>query len=181
MNETITTGWQSSPDGRRTFDVVKSCGITILLCCWTTVQPNIGAMHDSWAANIRDKAGMACLALLGPEFMLFHASGQRDSARESVKVRSSVASWEQLADVSGKAFKAKGMDHWTIKMAFYADMGGFRVVAPDYTFPVDARQLLFLIDKKYVELPEISDEDIDDKNKQDRVARYDSAAQVLSR
>jgi hypothetical protein len=50
-------------------------------------------------------------------------------------------------------------------------MGGFLLVAPDYTFPVDAMQLLYLIDKGYVDYPAIEDKDIDDKNKSDLVAR----------
>lgn len=53
-----------------------------------------------------------------------------------------------------------------MKKASYANMGGFRLVAPDHTFPVDSQQLLFL------KLRDVSDGDIDDKNKADNIARY---------
>ena len=50
-------------------------------------------------------------------------------------------------------------------------MGGFILDAPDYTFPVDAKQLLYLVDKGYIDFPEMSDRDIEDRNKADLVAR----------
>jgi hypothetical protein len=58
--------------------------------------------------------------------------------------------------------------------AFFADMGGFLFTGPGITgvFPVDAKQLLFLVEKRYVEYPRISKEDIKDKNKSDNMARY---------
>ena len=58
--------------------------------------------------------------------------------------------------------------------AFFADMGGFLLTGPGITaaFPVDAKQLLFLVEKGYVEYPRISKDDIEDKNKSDNMARY---------
>jgi hypothetical protein len=50
-------------------------------------------------------------------------------------------------------------------------MGGFILVAPDYTFPVNAEQLLYLVDKGYIEFPVVSDRDIRDRNKADLIAR----------
>lgn len=38
--------------------------------------------------------------------------------------------------------------------------------------PLDAAQVFYLVDKKYVPYPEVSKEDIDDKNKSDSLARY---------
>jgi hypothetical protein len=39
------------------------------------------------------------------------------------------------------------------------------------TFPVDSKQLVFLISKGYVENPRVDKKDIDDKNKADGLAR----------
>jgi hypothetical protein len=58
--------------------------------------------------------------------------------------------------------------------AFYADMGGFSVEGPgvETPFPVDATQLFFLVKQGYVEYPEITRDDIDDRNKSDGFARW---------
>ena len=51
-------------------------------------------------------------------------------------------------------------------------MGGILLHTPGFPeFPVDAEQLHYLIDKKYIDYPDISKEDIDDKNKADGLAR----------
>jgi hypothetical protein len=62
---------------------------------------------------------------------------------------------------------------WSLTHAFFADMGGFVLEADDLTYPipVDAAQLFFLIDKKYVEYPKLPKEEIEDKNKADGLAR----------
>jgi hypothetical protein len=79
-------GWTSSPSGRGTSDILISCFTTIFLCCWTSVCPNVPALSDSKWDQLHDKLTLACIALLGPEFLLGIAAGQRTSAEESVKV-----------------------------------------------------------------------------------------------
>lgn len=83
---TFTTGWNASPNARGTADILLSCLFTILLCCWTTVCPNIPALSESRWDQFRDKFDLACIGLLGPEFLLGIAVGQRCSARRSVNV-----------------------------------------------------------------------------------------------
>lgn len=85
-NSTATWGWTSSPDGRGTSDIILTCFLTILLCCWTSVYPNVPALSDNRWALFRDKLDLTCIGLLGPEFLLGIAVGQRSSARRSVKV-----------------------------------------------------------------------------------------------
>ncbi len=85
-NGTDTQGWTSSPDGRGTYDILLSCVLTIFLCCWTSVYPSIGADSDGKWARFRDKLGLAFLGILGPDFLVTLALGQKSSARRSVKV-----------------------------------------------------------------------------------------------
>jgi hypothetical protein len=89
-NGTNLSGWTASPNGRGTFDIILSCLFTIILCCWTTVCPNLPALSESRWVQFRDKFDLACIGLLGPEFLLGIALGQRTSARRSVKVRSQI-------------------------------------------------------------------------------------------
>jgi hypothetical protein len=69
-------------------------------------------------------------------------------------------------------FQAAGYEQWTITHAFFADMGGILLQTPGYPeFPIDAEQLFYLIEKGYIDYPDIHKADIDDKNKSDGLAR----------
>ncbi|KAJ5737058.1 uncharacterized protein N7483_002183 [Penicillium malachiteum] len=70
---------------------------------------------------------------------------------------------------------------WTMTHAFFADMGGFLLDGPgiDIPFPIDAEQLLFLVEKGYVEYPSLSREDIEDRNKSDGLARFITICQAV--
>lgn len=98
---------------------------------------------------------LASLGLLGPDFLMFLAIGQYESACNSVKT-----------------FKKGGYEGWTMKHAFFADMGGFLINAPDFgEFPINAEQLHFLVRKKFIMMPNLTEQEIDGKNKQDRLSR----------
>lgn len=56
--------------------------------------------------------------------------------------------------------------------AFFADMGGFMLTAPDYPpFPIDAAQVLYLVKKGYLDLPQITKSEIEDRDKSDGLSR----------
>ncbi|KAK2754576.1 hypothetical protein FQN54_006977 [Arachnomyces sp. PD_36] len=174
MNETIAgnstnntiQGWVSSPNERGTLDIVWSCALTIFLCCWTSVYPNIPAIGDGQWDRFRDKFELAALGMLGPEFLFALALGQWQSARRSVN--------------KFKRFKTAERSEWTIKHAFFADMGGFFLKAPNFpAFPIDADQLYYLISKGYVEYPEIAKDVLSEKNKVDGLSRAITLIQGL--
>jgi hypothetical protein len=58
-----------------------------------------------------------------------------------------------------------GKCEWTMTHDFYADMGGFLLDGPgiELSFPIDATQLIFLIENGYVHFPEINRKEIDDR------------------
>jgi hypothetical protein len=67
-----------------------------------------------------------------------------------------------------------------MKHAFYADSGGFFLCTPDFKpIPIDAKQLLYLINNEYIEYPNFTEKEIDDKNKMDVLIRFVSVAQIL--
>lgn len=80
-------GWVTEPDGRGSWSILSTCLLTIILCCWTAVLPNIPARTDKWYHRLRDRLHLASIGVLGPEFLLMLALGQWSSARASVKVR----------------------------------------------------------------------------------------------
>ncbi|MCJ1412948.1 hypothetical protein MMC19_007049 [Ptychographa xylographoides] len=79
-----------------------------------------------------------------------------------------------------ESFTEIGYPQWTMCHAFFADMGGFILQAPDFPpFPVDGQQLIYLVKKKYIPYPDIKIQDIKDKNKADGFARAVMSIQVI--
>lgn len=104
---------------------------------------------------MRRKLFWMVVALAGPEFVLTFASAQWGTARDSVK-----------------AFKASNYPQWTMRHGFFADMGGFLLLTPDFEpFPVTSRHIHYLVTHDYLEFPEVSKQEMTDKSKQDTVAK----------
>ncbi|MCJ1468624.1 hypothetical protein MMC07_007253 [Pseudocyphellaria aurata] len=89
---------------------------------------------------------------MAPEFVLGFAAGQKVEAKRSVET-----------------FREHGHTTWTIRHGFYANMGGFHLKTPDHqrSFPINAKQLLYLVKHEYIEYPAFSDKDVWDKSKAD--------------
>ncbi|KAL5358688.1 hypothetical protein BJX96DRAFT_163922 [Aspergillus floccosus] len=103
------------------------------------------------------------MGVLGPEFLVMLTLGQWTSARASVK---------EITEL--------GHSDWTMVHGFYADMGGFVLHGPgiEPPFPIDAQQFLFLLRHGYIEYPQLSKEDIIDRNKSDGFARCIAVCQA---
>lgn len=150
-NSSATQGWNPSPDGRGTLDLVYSCFLTIFLCTWSILCINVPAPGDTVIQIFFRKMMFAALGVLLPEFTVQAALGQWLSARQSVK-----------------AFRKSGHRNWTIKHAFFADMGGFMLHTPDFPpFPIDAKQTHYLVESGYIPFPRMIKKDIKDRDKVD--------------
>ncbi len=116
---------------------------------------NVPAKEDTtWMLFLR-KLRWLCLTILAPELLMLFASGQWASAKRSV------AEMGRL-----------GYSNWSLIHAFYADSGGFLLSARDSTpFPVTAKQVYYLVHKRYLQLPAITKEEIWDKSKADKFAK----------
>lgn len=79
--------WVSEPDGRGTWSILSTCLLTISLCCWSSVYPNIPSRSDGEFRQFLYKFYLLSIGILGPEILLFIALGQWTSARAAVKVR----------------------------------------------------------------------------------------------
>ncbi|RAK82213.1 uncharacterized protein BO72DRAFT_444140 [Aspergillus fijiensis CBS 313.89] len=164
-------GWVTEPDGRGSWSILSTCLLTIILCCWTAVLPNIPARTDKWYHRLRDRLHLASIGVLGPEFLLMLALGQWSSARASVK------KFEQLTRNSTDP----NTPSWTLAHAFYADMGGFILEEEGNatSFPVNAEQLYFLIANNYIKHPPLTEDEINDRNKSDSFSRVLAVCQGL--
>lgn len=149
------TWWVSQANFRGTWDIIWTSFVTVFICTFTLLCLNVPAKGDSTFVLFRRKVLWMLLAILAPEIILTYAAGQWSRARHSVQ-----------------EFHAAGHTEWTMRMAFFADMGGF-VLEPagSKSFPLNAKQLHWLIINKHLEYPETRVEEIWDKSKQDRFAR----------
>ncbi len=154
-------GWVSQSNTRGTMDIIWSCASTIFICVWVMLHLNVTAKREKrWHIWLR-KLRWFVLALLAPELLMLFAGGQWASARRSVA-----------------EMKKIGVTDWTMVHAFYADSGGFMLVARDsIPFPVTARQIHYLVDKRHLREPEITREEIWDKSKADMFAKVIAGVQ----
>ena len=158
----LTNGWVQQPNGRGTWNILQTCVITVVLCSWSSLCLNVHPRKGRWPL-MRNKLRWMLFTIMWPEVTAGCAFEQWESACQSVD-----------------AFAKSGYPQWTMRHAFLADMGGFVLHSPDFPpFPVDGQQLLYLIQKKYVEYPQqVDSEYIWDKNKADVVARAITLVQV---
>lgn len=153
-------GWVSGPDDRGTVDILWSCGVTILLCCWVSVYPNVGSVSDKWYHPFLDKLNLFCIALLGPDFLFAIAWGQWSKAQASIQL-----------------FKKQPLSTEVIELryvhAFFINAGGIHLKSPDFPggFPIDAPQLHYLITNGFVERPNLESMAIDERNSADSLSR----------
>jgi hypothetical protein len=153
----LASGWVSGPNDRGTIDIIWSCFLTIFLCTWTAICLNLPHAKDGGLEMFGRKAKWMFWAIVSPELVLSIAIGQYASARRSVK-----------------RFRKLGIDEdkWTLRHSFFADMGGMLLQPTDSTpFVVNSRQLVYLVEKKYLKCPDITAGEIWDKSKTDTLAR----------
>lgn len=141
---------------------VWSCLLTIFLCTWTALCLNIPHPNDSKLRIFLRKTNWMLWGILGPELVLSVAIGQYASARRSVR-----------------RFERLGCTEWTIRHAFFADMGGILLQPKNRTpFLVNGRQLAYLVERGYTGCLNISAHEIWDQSKADTMTRLLTLAQA---
>jgi len=71
------------PNGCRSLvDIIRSCILTILLCTWVSIHPNIPSPDERWPRIAVRRAGLMLLALFVPEAVIGWALRQRLAAAE---------------------------------------------------------------------------------------------------
>lgn len=149
-------GWIPQPDTRGTFDILTYCLLTIFICSFSILCLNVPTPDETSWQIFRRRLFWMATAISGPEFVLTYASAQWGMAKASVK-----------------DFKDAGYEGWTMRHAFFADMGGFVLVATDCEkpFPITAKHVHWLVTHQYLTMPDTTVEEINDKSKQDTIAK----------
>ena len=163
-HEISKQGWTSQPDGRGTLDIIWNCVLTFFLCSWNILCLNIPSRSESTIVILWRKTCLAGLGILCPEIICALAFGQWLSARQSVRDFDTTAHSSQ----------------WGMKEAFFADMGGFLLQSDEERdFPLDAKQLHYLVSKGYLPIPDLDRREVEERNKVDILLRIITLCQVL--
>jgi hypothetical protein len=132
-------GWTSSPGGRGTRNIIWSCAITTFLCCWSALVINLPNPESTRWSTFRRKLLLLGLCAVASEAIFRVALGQWLSANDSKKL-----------------FHRSGYSDWTLRHSFFVDMGGLHLRCPDHSlFPINSRQLHYLITRGYAAYPSL--------------------------
>lgn len=161
---TLTHGWISSPNTRGTFDIIWTCFFTIFVCTFTVLHLNVPAATDSHTQILLRKIKWMTFSIVIPELVTACAFAQYVAARKSVEAMRALA----------------GMEEWSMRHAFYWDMGGVWIVCEgeETGFPINAAQYVELVAKKVVAGTVLSGREIWDKSKADRFAKVLACLQI---
>lgn len=189
-DQVLVHGWVNQPDGRGTFDILQSCLLTILLCSWSTLFLNVLSEDERPIALFTNKMRWMVFAIIFPEMLTGVAAEQWRSACQSVEDFSRLKErWESTSELYQPCDYLTSVSHnlarledspWTMRHAFFADMGGLLLHCPDFRpFPIDAQQLFYMIENHYLEYPNINERTIWDRNKADGFTRALTLIQIV--
>ena len=181
-------GWVESPNGRGTLDIVQTCVATVFLCTYTALFLNIHPGYKNRLACFIHKTKWVVFTLFCAEFTLSIAAEQWRSARQSTedfaglqqRLRQSIQQPQNpLKDHHTDLLARLETSPWTVRHAFFADMGGLRLQCPDFKpIPINAYQLLYLVEHGHLDYPCISAKTIWDRNKANTFTRVATMAQI---
>lgn len=190
-------GWQGSPNRRGTWDIILSCGTTIFACTWSVQHLNVPAADDGTFKKFLRSCQWMIITVLFPEFIMAHAFFELLMAIEATKLiegtRKMAVTYPSLIrklfvrghtqnndSEQGKDYKGP---EWTLTHSYFANMGGLSFEHTDDTdeqkytqFPLTAFQYAAQLD--LYASPEIYEDDIKDKGKQDYFAKVIAILQI---
>ena len=162
-NNHTRLGWVDQPNQRGTIDIIWSCVVTLGIGVWAMLHLNVPAKTDGEITLFIRRVRWMMWAILAPELLMLFACGQWASARRSVA-----------------EMRSLGNSDWTMVHAFYADSGGFLLHSEDtVSFPVTAKQIYYLVQRRYLPPPDITRKEIWDKSKADRFTKVIASFQAI--
>ncbi|KAI9453892.1 hypothetical protein F5148DRAFT_985395, partial [Russula earlei] len=139
---------------RLLWDHLWSCAVTILLCTWVSVHPNIPSPYESQARVAVRRVGLMLAALFVPEAMIGWALRQRLAAVELAK--------------NHKGLLRGGMDSdsWILRDYGFMEYRGNRPIR--VLFPEELNSYSLTGNGDF---PRIAKEEIEDKSKGDAISQ----------
>jgi hypothetical protein len=91
LNTEVAPSWVADPSGRGTWNLLYSCGFTLVLCVWTSIHLNVPPSAESAWLGYRRKLKWVLVALLAPEAVVFTAFYQWLTAKTFLEELKKVA------------------------------------------------------------------------------------------
>jgi hypothetical protein len=79
-NNLVLPTYVSPPDQRNVFGIIWNCFVTVLLCTWTSVYPNIPGPDEKWWKVTCRRIELMLWAFFAPELIFFWAERQSHGA-----------------------------------------------------------------------------------------------------
>ncbi|KAH9952718.1 hypothetical protein BC827DRAFT_1148303 [Russula dissimulans] len=137
---------------RSLWDIIRSCALTVFLCIWVSVHPNIPSPDEGWPRVTLRRVGLMLATLVVPEAIIAWALRQRLYAGQLARVH-----------------KGEG---WTLTHGFFATMGGFMEYEGNrpvqVLFPRELRSYSLTGNGDF---PRLSKIEIQDKSKGDFISK----------
>lgn len=182
-------GWKSGPDTRGTLEIVWSAFVTLALCVWTAVHPNI-EIEDRFAHNLSIRLLMMLIATIFPEALISAAWHQRSTAD---RLLSSITQRNvQYKEGTSPRGRINGNDQtlldqeWSRKQAFYVVMGGFAFKHAYRDETGRTRFLKTILTVQGFELmtrvgyaPRLTKQDVEERSNADIIAKVFVVSQVI--
>lgn len=183
----LTFGWVPQPDSRGTLNILQSSLLTILICSWSALCLNVPPEGETHMGFFVRKAKWMLFTIFFPEILMAIAAEQWRSAAQSVEDFVNLTKRWEAEERDSKPLPSQNAENlsrirrspWTMRHAFFTDMGGLILSFPDHRpFRVDAQQLHYLVERTHLLYPSISDASIRDTNKADAFARSLTLVQI---
>ncbi|KAH7348444.1 hypothetical protein BKA65DRAFT_260837 [Rhexocercosporidium sp. MPI-PUGE-AT-0058] len=143
-------GWTVNSGGRGTIDIIWTCLIALVFCCWTSLHLNIPRPNEPSASRVFRKLRWSVIAIIFPEMPLTMAVVQRAKA------------WSILKQLK----KADLCQDWGLRHGFFVAMGGFKIKSPGGWHVLKAKEFFKLLEAgkeppnlSLIELHELSKSD----------------------
>lgn len=152
----VREGFVSEPNGRGTFGIIWVCLAVILLNTWTVIHPNIQPSTQSERRRYLHKVNLAFIAAFAPDAVAAAAFSQWRAARRGLQTLKEDLPW------------------WSLEHAFYAEMGGYKVIdeesGQEYAFRTP--QLAWLHRRKLIEIPHVDRKSLEERSKAEPIGKF---------
>jgi hypothetical protein len=158
-------GWKPFPNaGRSTLGLLYSCGLTIFICCWSSLHMNVPGDAESKVTRFGRQVKWMLICIVIPEYLAWNAAEEFWHARI---LRTEFVNIPQLRG-------------WSLAHGFLLKMGGISLkTAQGRHFRPSVQHFLDLVADGQVEVTDISEEDIEDKSKASGIVKALSLVQIL--
>ncbi|KAG1730950.1 uncharacterized protein EDB91DRAFT_737230 [Suillus paluster] len=193
----------SRSDTRTLWDILWSCAATLFACAWTAIHPNIPGMKEGKLTITSRRLLIMVMALIAPELMITWAARQFFSARAAAKefndefgsqhaqahgdhgdIAESTATLlreiSELDERSTPKAAVRNFREWTMAHGFFAWMGGFMLNVDDKPrATLDPDELLDFVRKGSMDMPIITEAEIEDRSKGDGLSKGIAILQLV--